>query len=290
MTIVDPELARILWHRIETVNAVTYFSPECREGPAALGLKGFWMGYFACRAAPLGPVGPGVVEATFFNFHPDRVRRAIPDAWSIASPDEVLHLRSTAAASALRRLLGAEGAEQLASAVTPTLRSVIALANGAGRPLFAANREVPAPDDPVAALWQAATTVREHRGDSHVALLTGAVLDGCEVHVLFAAGEDAPAELYQQSRGWSEDDWGAAVGHLQGRGLLEADGSLADTGAALRSDIERRTDELAAGPYAGVDGPEIDRMLDVLGPAAARIAAAGDIRYPNPMGLPPADT
>lgn len=86
----EAALPRALWHGIETVNAVAYFSPESREAPVRLGLKGFWMGYFACRAAPLGPVAAGVVEATFFNFHPDRVRRAIPDAWATASPADIL--------------------------------------------------------------------------------------------------------------------------------------------------------------------------------------------------------
>src|SRR5579859_1401505 len=101
----EAALARTIWHDLETLNAVAYFSPECREAPARLGLKGFWMGYFACRAAPMGPVTAAVVEATFFNFHPGRVRRAIPDAWSIASPATVLQARAAAAAAALRRLL-----------------------------------------------------------------------------------------------------------------------------------------------------------------------------------------
>ena len=82
----DPRLSRVIWHQLECINAVTYFSPECREAPVGLGLRGFWMGYFACRAAPLGPVGAPVVEATFFNFHPARVHRAIPDAWNSARP------------------------------------------------------------------------------------------------------------------------------------------------------------------------------------------------------------
>lgn len=34
-------MARTVWHRIEAINAVTYFAHECREAPAGLGLKGF---------------------------------------------------------------------------------------------------------------------------------------------------------------------------------------------------------------------------------------------------------
>src|SRR5580658_1263845 len=92
---------RRLWHRLEHLHAVTYFAPECREAHARAGLKGFWMGYFASRAAPLGPVGPGIVEALFFNFAPAMVRRAIPDAWDYVRPGDLVIDRAEAAAVAL---------------------------------------------------------------------------------------------------------------------------------------------------------------------------------------------
>lgn len=282
----DPALARALWHRLEVLNAVAYFSPECREAPDRFGLRGFWMGYFACRAAPMGAVGAGVVEATFANFHPDRVRRAIPDAWQIVDPVDVVAARSDAAGAALRRLLGDDVAVRLAATVVPVARQAIGSADGVGRPLFAANRDVAEPADPVAALWQVATTLREHRGDGHVALLAGAGLDGCEAHVLFAACEGVPAELYLQSRGWSADDWAAAVDRLTARGLLEGDGEATDAGRSQRDGIERRTDELAAVPFTGSDRDRVDEVLRALDPAVGLIAAAGEIAFPNPMGLP----
>lgn len=281
-----PELARSIWHRVETINAVTYFSPECREAPAAAGLEGFWMGYFACRAAPMGAVGPGVVEATFANFHPRRVRRAIPEAWVHVDPGALVGIRADAAAAALRRLLGSAAAEQLAGQVLPVLTEVVERGVAAGRPLFAANRDVVPPADPVAALWQAATTVREHRGDGHVALLAGAGIGGCESHVLFAACEGAEPDLYLQSRGWSQDDWRAAVDRLAARRLLAPDGSATDEGRALRDEIEWRTDQLAAEPFADLGADGAEGLLRVLTPAAAEIAASGEISFPNPMGLP----
>jgi hypothetical protein len=277
--------ARQLWHRVEMVNAVTYFSPECRAAPEALGLKGFWMGYFACRAAPLGPAPAAVVEATFFNFHPARVERAIPDAWRLADPDDVIVARARAAAAALRRLL--PDADGIAAATAPMLDAAIARGTAAGRPLFAANRAVSKPDDPVAALWQAATTLREHRGDTHVALLACAELDGCEVHALFAADEGVAADLYLQSRGWSADDWDAGVNRLAARGLVTGDGGITPAGRQLRSDIEQRTDELAISPYRALGDAGVAELLERLAPAATRIASAGEITFPNPMGLPP---
>ena len=97
--------ARELWHRLEAVNAVLYFDDGPRQALAAAGFRGFWMGYFAARAAPMGPVAAPVVTATFFNFQPAMVDRAIPDAWSFGSPRGALDARRTSTAATLRRLL-----------------------------------------------------------------------------------------------------------------------------------------------------------------------------------------
>lgn len=281
-----PALARELWHRLEVVNAVTYFSAESREAAAGLGLKGFWMGYFAFRASPMGPVSAGVVEATFFNFHPDRVRRAIPDAWALVEPSDIVVARSRAAATALRRILTDEVAHDLATLVLPVANDAIDGAGGEGRALFGANRDVSAPSDPVAALWQAATTLREHRGDGHVALLAAARLDGCQVHVLFCATEGVPASLYQESRGWSREDWATASSRLEDRGLLDHDGVATTAGRELRNEIEHRTDRLAALPYEHLGDDRVERLLFDMDPMVGLIADAGDIVFPNPMGLP----
>ena len=48
--------ARRLWAALETLHDVTYFADAVRPAGIELGLKGFWMTYFAWRAAPLGPV------------------------------------------------------------------------------------------------------------------------------------------------------------------------------------------------------------------------------------------
>lgn len=285
----DPAIARQLWLRLETVNAVAYFCEECRDGPADAGLRGFWMGYFGCRAAPLGPVPASVVEATFYNFHPDRVRRAIPDAWALVSPHRLLEVRRAAAATALRRVAGAGPIEEVATSVLPAMRRVIDAADGAGRPLFAANREVfvsDEPSDPVEALWQAVTTLREQRGDGHLALLTGAGLDGCEVHVLGAADESVDPDVFMASRGWTGDDWRAAVQRLAARDLVAETGSPTVAGRALRAEIERHTDELAVRPYESLGEAEAGTMLATLDPVARVIAGSGEIRYPNPMVLP----
>jgi len=280
---VEPSEARRAWHLIETVNAVSYFTEECREAATRLGLKGFWMGYFANRASPMGAVPASVVEATFYNFHPAMVRRAIPDAWSFAPVGEVLGARSEAAARAIRAR--ASEAQALAPRLVALLRPLIEAADGAGRPLFSANRDVEVTGD-VERLWQALTTLREHRGDGHVAVLTEAGLDGCEVHLVAVAASGQDPSTYQAARGWSVDDWAHAAERLRERGLLDAAERLTTEGRELRERIERRTDELAIRPYRSLSEAAFGELLSLLGTLARQIAAAGAISYPNPMGLP----
>ena len=279
------DFARSLWLRIETLHAVTYFGEETRAAGSDLGLGGFWMGYFGFRAAPLGPVEPGVIEAAFANFAPSFVRRWVPDVWSAATPPALVEARTRAAAATLGRLV--PGLASAATAVAPFLDTAIATASAAGRPLFAANRDLALPSDPVAALWQRCTALREHRGDGHVAALTAAGIDGLEAHVLIALehGTD-PADL-QRTRGWTEQDWARAVRRLQHRELVDADGSLTAAGRDLRSSVEHTTDHLATLPWLHLDEVERTRVIELLTPAATAVSRAGVIRYPNPMGLPP---
>jgi hypothetical protein len=279
---VSEHSARELWLRVEPIHAVTYFTPECREAHAALGLRGFWMGYFAARAAPLGPVGPGVVEATFFGFAPRMVRRAIPDAWSFAAPDTILDARRRGAARALRRL--APSIDDDAAPPAAALRRIVDQADDSARTLFAANRDLDPPDDPVEGLWWLATCLREHRGDGHVAALSAEGLDGCQAHVLFAADTMVPDQLLRDSRGWTDDDWRRATARLTERGLLAGHG-ITDRGRTLRRAVERRTDELAGAAVSAIgDGlADLTRRLE---PMARAVVTSGDLPFPNPMGLP----
>jgi hypothetical protein len=281
--------ARTWWRCVEPLHAVTYFAPESRRALTAVGLRGFWMGYFAARAAPLGTVGPATVWATFFNFHETQVRRAIPDAWTFADPSSVLRARRTGAAAALRRV--DPSVEQRAEALLPWLDRVVGAADGSGRVLFSANRalggldEAGAPRDPVEELWQACTSLREHRGDGHVAALTAGGLDGCEALVLFALSEGIPGALFRDSRGWSPDEWEAARGRLEGRGLV-AGGQISSAGAELRRSVEQLTDELAGPPYATLEDEEQVVVLEGLQQLVRSVMAAGVIPFPNPIGLP----
>ncbi|MCB1038175.1 MAG: hypothetical protein KDA94_01385 [Acidimicrobiales bacterium] len=278
------KLARELWLRVETLHAVTYFGPETQAAAADVGLDRFWVSYFALRAAPLGPVGPGPVEATFANFAPAFVRRWVPACWDLTTCDAARSARARGAASTLRA--AATGIEAAAIATADHLDRAIAAADPMARPLFAANRDLALPDDPVAALWQRCTTLREHRGDGHVAALAAAGLTGLEAHVLIAAERGTDPGDLQRTRGWTAADWDAATGSLAERGLVEA-GSLTSAGRAVRADVEATTDRLASTPLAAWSDDEAADVLAALDPAARAVSAASIIRYPNPIGLPP---
>lgn len=276
----EPKLARYIWQLIEPYHALVYFSPKAIEVYERAGFKGGWMAYFAGRAGGMGAVGAEVVIATFFNFHPDMVRRAIPDAWKYSSPEKALAAREELADTTIRMLLGDEPA---VGDAPDLLTRVVEASEPAGRPLFAANAHLDRPESPRLHLWWACTTLREHRGDGHVACLTRAGLDGLEAHVMSAAIGAVKPSTMLKFRGWSEDDWAAAAERLRSKGLLDEASGLTPEGGRLKQEIEDDTDRLAAGPFEVLSDTEIDRLLSTLEPLTAPLVALTS--YPNPMGL-----
>jgi hypothetical protein len=287
-----PRTARAMWRLFEPLHAVTYFADECLEEYTAAGLKGFWMGYFAGRAAPMGAVTPGVVEATFFSFNPDRVNRALPDAWSFAAPDRVLDARRAGIERAYGRLFGTDGAgaglaEGAMAGAADLARTALEGLPVDGRPLAAANVALAWPEEPHLALFHATTVLREHRGDGHVAALVAAGLDGRQALVTMAATGAVPRAMLQAARGWDDAAWDAAAGVLIERGWLDEDGTQTTSGAEARREIEDLTDLLAAEPWERLGENDTEALRAVLTPLARAIAAAGSVPVPNPIGLPP---
>ncbi len=276
-------MARAVWKRLEPIHAVTYFAPEPIGALAAAGYRGFWMGYFAGRAAPLGAVGADVVTALFYNFAPSRVAKALPDAWGYAGPEVALRARMDGSVAALRRAFG-ELADDLAAPVELAGRAARA-APVEGRALFAANAAQPWPDDPVAALWQAATLLREHRGDGHVACLTAAGLSGRESNVFQAAAGNTPRALLAAARDYDDTEWQQLADVMGERGLMTGAGELTDEGRALKRHLEQQTDEIALSAYAALTDDELDRLTTALTPLARAIVATGDLPKVTPMGL-----
>jgi hypothetical protein len=284
-----------MWTLFEPIHAVTYFTPEGRSAYQQAGLRGFWRGYFAGRAAPLGVAGPAVVAASFFNFAPAFVARAIPGVWELTTPEEALQVRLAGATSALGRLLA--GQEAQAAAAAGLLWRAIGELDFSGRVLASANAALPVPgegdaDDGdgdgrggggLAGLWQAATLLREHRGDGHFAALAAADVDGCEAVVL-RCGLDLRREDMQPVRGWTDEAWDDALSRLAARGWVAADGTLTSAGREAHAAVEDATDRAASRPWARL-GPEVTAEIAAALTPLAR-ACATVLPYPSPIGLP----
>ncbi len=228
-------MAREMWHRLEAVHSVVYFASEVAQAYKRIGLKGFWMGYFAGRAAPLGQASPELVTAVFFNFHPAMVSQALPYAWQLAAPAEILAARQAGIDEALHRLLGETALRRADIAAAADLAEEgISGCELAGRPLFAAYHSLPWPDSPHLRLWHAATLIREHRGDGHVAANLAHGLDGLAAHLTLGATGAVPRSSLQPNRGWSDDEWDAAARSLSSAGVIGGDGQLTEAGRTLR--------------------------------------------------------
>ena len=306
-------MARSMWTLFEPIHAVTYFAAEARSAYEQAGLRGFWRGYFAGRAAPLGVAGAGgtvaasagaagaaVVAASFFNFAPAFVARAIPGVWELIMPEEALRVRLAGATEGLGRLLAGQEAE--AAAAGDLLWRAIGELDFSGRVLAAANAALPVwPGEDVAAssassaflassaaaglgrLWQAATLLREHRGDGHFAALAAADIDGCEAVVLRCC-LDLRREDMQPVRGWTDEAWDGALARLAARGWVGAGGALTSAGREAHAAVEDATDQAASRPWARL-GPEATaEIAAALTPLARACAAA--LPYPSPIGVP----
>ncbi len=267
--------ARRLFGLVEPIHLVTYFADEPTEALLALGLRNYWDGYFAGRSAPLGRVPPQVVHAIFYNFADGEVARHLPRVWETTTPDAALAAREQGSVAALRRILG-----DLAD--SPGLVRAADLATAAacgapteGRVLYAALRALPRPEEPVARLWHAATLLREHRGDGHVAALVTAGIGGTEAHVLHALAEGIyPAETFGRIHHLPAARLAAVMAGLCARGLVDRAGRLTDEGRDTKARIERLTDDLATPTYDSLDPGDLDRLVADLEPITARLVAA----------------
>jgi hypothetical protein len=277
-------LARRFWEAIEPIHSVAYFAAEPAETARQVGLRGFWMGYFASRVAPLGPVPPSAVCAMAYGFAPAMVARAIPDAWKFADPEAVLHARLTGAVAALAPYVD-RSADDLAE-LCDLLWKAIAGCRFDGRPLAAAWSAVPRPTDTVADIWLATTILREHRGDGHVLAAVCAGLGGLDATVTHVATGAITRELVQPTRGWSDEDWEQSERRLHARGLLDRDGRLTKTGGALRRELEDMTDRLAAAPVERLGETGVLRTIGLAAPISRRLVDCGAFPVPNPIGAP----
>ncbi len=278
----DPSVSRQTWKTLEPVHAMIYFVPEGPEEYGALGLDiegNRASAYFPARAAALGAVSPGVVQATFFNFSALAVQFGMAGAWDTTTPAALVEARYRAADRALRRLCG-----DLLDA--PDVVEAVELARTAcegcrpeGRPLYAGNADLDWPTPPHLQLFHAVTLLREFRGDGHVAALTAAGVTGLEAAVMHVAqGDSWTREPLRKTRGYSTEQWDTALAGLRERGWIAPDGEgFTDAGRAARQEVEDRTDVLALPPWEHLGEDSCARLRELVRPLSKAVVAGGGL-------------
>lgn len=276
----DASISQRLHQVIQPVHSFIYFAPEAANAYAALGYT-TGRGYFAGRGAALGPVAAEVITATFFNFCPSIVAAATPVGWTRADTDAIQHARFRAVRAALDRLAPDALSEDQVAEATEICHRICDTIGYEGKPLAAGNRAVALPADPLVALWQLLTVIREWRGDAHIAVLCAEPLSALEALVL-EGGRALPTALLKATRGWSEDEWAATVARLADQGLVTPDGALTEAGNRRRDAIEERTDVANLPLWETIGEEAAMRLHDLLVPLRTAILEGGGLgRLPS---------
>lgn len=277
----EPSVSRACWKTLEPVHAMVYFVPEAQEEYAALGYDlqaNRAAGYFPARAAALGAVSPGVVQAVFFNFSAAAASFGMAGAWEVASPEQLVAARLRAADRALRRLCGdLLDAPELAEAVE-LARTACAGCTPEGRPLYAGNASLEWPEPLHLQLFHAVTLLREFRGDGHIAALVVEGIGGLEAAVMHVAqGDSWTREPLRKTRGYSPEEWDGALARLRERGWIDDGEGFTDEGRIVRQRIEDRTDALALAPWEHLGEDGCARLRELVRPLAKAIAEGGGL-------------
>ncbi len=269
-------MARRMFELVEPIGVIPYAAEEPNEAMFALGFSNYWDTYFAGRAAPLGLVPAEVVDALFYNFAPGEVARHIPKVWRTTTPEAAIAARQAGCVNALRRILGDHVDTPAFARAADLLLEAATSAPIEGRPMYAALRAIPIPDDVVARLFHAASLLREHRGDGHIAALMIEGVGGLEAHVLFALDMGMPAQKFGRIHHLPAAQLTEVIDGMRDRDLIGQDGWLTESGRAVKRRVEALTDNLAARPYEGLEPRELDELMASLEPLAALVLAGQD--------------
>ncbi|MBV9412834.1 MAG: MarR family transcriptional regulator, partial [Acidimicrobiia bacterium] len=142
-------MARRMFELVEPIGVIPYSADEPNETMFALGFTSYWDTYFAGRAAPLGVTSAEVVDALFFNFAPGEVARHIPKVWHTTTPEAAIAARQVGCTKALRRILGDHVDSPAFARAADLLLKAATSAPYEGRPMYAALRGIPIPEDVV---------------------------------------------------------------------------------------------------------------------------------------------
>ncbi len=268
----------------EPIVSVGYGSPELQAIYERLGLTADRIGYYAMRAAALGPVSAEVVAALFYHHTVEMVAPSIPRAWEIVSPEEIVAARFEAVDGALRRLLPQQIQSSEVAEAIELVREALVGCSTAGRTMFAAHASLPWPTEPHVALWHGLNLLREYRADGHIFAVGAARLSPRLAAPLLIAttGEQRDGRSWR----WPDEIWNQAVTSLQERGWLDETGQATAEGFAVRDRIEDETDALSLEPWEQIGAERTYRLWTILRDLTqALIEQNGIRRLRTPIGL-----
>jgi hypothetical protein len=237
----DASAARRLRDAIEPIAMHSVWCEGTSTRLGALGLD-FFESYVTCRASLLGEPEPGVVVATFAVFEPTVICAVYETGRSKCGRVELLAARDESTIASLSAALTDVDTERVGTVADVLLDAVVS-ADGTGRPLFSGLRDQPVPAGAIGRLWRACELIREHRGDSHVAVCVAAGLSPVAMNILTELWVGMPIATYSASRFWSVPTIEATCEDLRSRGWLDGD-QLSESGRTMRDQIESATDEL----------------------------------------------
>ena len=261
--------ARRLRDAVEPMATHPYWARLVNERLTERGLN-FLSGYVWGRAAPMGEPAAPVVAAVFAAFEPGLIASLYEDGRRAIGRDELIRVQEQATVESLRNTLGDADVQR----VVAVLQRAVEAADGTGRPMFAGLRSLPTPSEPLAQVWRACQAVREHRGDSHVAVYVSAGFDPVQMNILTELWTGWPLGTFSATRAWPQERTERALADLRASGLLDGD-TLTMQGIEARQAIEERTDALEQ-PLLDAIGADLEQVLDQLNGWGQRVIEAGD--------------
>ena len=280
-------VARRMWSTSEPFVATGLICKESLISISGLGVpKG--AAFFAVRGAPMGAATPAIFASAFHGFTLDRLRDGLTAAWEATTPLAVIESTHTAIPMMAERVFGESQNLQEIDRVGSLLAQIVSQLDVSGRPLAAGNKAVTSPAEPWAKLWRAWNTLREYRGDAHVATLVANNLTVDEAQVLSATwgATKYDVELLRSTRGLDDTRWELAQAQLIARGLLDAEGSISQAGMNLREDIEQKTDEACMNAWNQLSMGELEDVRQVTYQLSAHIIEAGLFPVRSAVGAP----
>lgn len=270
--VIEAAPARQLRDAVEPLAAHGIWARETNQRYEQIGLD-FLSGYVRGRAASLGDVPAAVVLASFGVFAPTFLRPLYEASLGIVPRAKVLEARTEGTVASLRRILGEADIAKLVHWLWTGLGEL----DGTARPLFSGLLALDRPDDPLGQLWRACELIREHRGDSHLAVCICAGLGPVEMNILTELYCGMPLGSYTATRGWGSEAIGAAVEGLEEQGIIEGN-RLTEAGHQVRHALERQTDQMEQ-PLVDVLGERLEAVVVLLTDLSKRLIAA--------QGFPP---